>query len=86
MPGFDGWGRPIVSSGAQAQAAQQPPMPLAREVAPTMPQNTRDMPMTASGSGSSSRGRIPTLTGGTGTNSTGRPEQYVYKGWRSYYT
>lgn len=85
MAGFDGWGRPIVSSGAQAQAAQQP-VPLAPDVPPTMPQNTRDMPLTASGSSGSSRGRVPTLTGGTGSNSTGRPEQYVYKGWRSYYT
>jgi hypothetical protein len=58
---------------------------------PGMPVGTRDMPFSGTpGSGGSNasygpRGQVPTLTGGTGSNSTGRPEQYVYTGWRSYY-
>nr|XP_031861903.1 uncharacterized protein CI109_002732 [Kwoniella shandongensis]KAA5528975.1 hypothetical protein CI109_002732 [Kwoniella shandongensis] len=74
--GWDGWGRPLVGAGANAQPA--PPVPATAQSAPAGNAQSQMVPLT--GSRSSSSG---TSTTGTGSGGTGRPDQYV--GWRNYY-
>nr|XP_019047448.1 hypothetical protein I302_04061 [Kwoniella bestiolae CBS 10118]OCF26378.1 hypothetical protein I302_04061 [Kwoniella bestiolae CBS 10118] len=92
--GWDGWGRPLVSTNPQPNAPGGPPAPPAPPAAAAAPAagvppqptatQTQQMPFsssygTSSMTGTGSRSMSSTLS----SNGTGRPDQYV--GWLNYY-